>query len=115
MTKRTLTALAGVALLIPGLAFAEVQVINGEAGMIFKDEASTVTREEVRAAIGSPIDARGHWQLSGGEAVWKHNDTRYVFEGGVLVHASDCPVLATLNTPAFKGAPGAPLPVYSGA
>lgn len=115
MTKRTLTAVAGAALLIPALAFAEVQVINGEAGMIFKDEPSTITREQVRAAINAPSDARGHWRLSGGEAVWTHNDARYVFDGGVLVHASDCPVLATLNTPRFKGGAGTPLPVYGGA
>jgi hypothetical protein len=115
MTTRTLTAMAGIALLAPTLALAEVQVVNGEAGMIFKDEPSTLTREQVRAAINVRDDVGNHWSYIGGEAGWAHNETRYVFDGGTLIHASDCPVLASMNAPVFQGGPSAPLPVYSGA
>jgi hypothetical protein len=115
MTTRTLTAVAGIALLTPTLALAEVQVVNGEAGMIFKDEPSTLTREQAPAAINVRDDVGSHWSFIGGEAGWTHNGTRYVIDGGRLVHASDCPVLASINAPAFKGGPSAPLPVYSGA
>jgi hypothetical protein len=112
MTKRVLTTVAGVALLVPALAFAEVQVVNGEAGMIFKEPASALTREQVRTAINAPEDVRGHWRFSNGESGWLHIDTRYVLVHGALVHASDCPVLATLGAPAFRGSM---LPVYGGA
>lgn len=115
MTKRSLGAAATIALLVPAVAFAEVQTINGEAGMIFKDESSTVTREQVRAAINAPLDARSHWRITGGEAGWMHSDVQYVFDGVKLVHAVNCPAIATLNMPRFKGGSGAPLPVYSGA
>jgi hypothetical protein len=42
MTKTTLTMAISAALLLPTMAFAQVQVVNGEAGMIFRDAAREV-------------------------------------------------------------------------
>jgi hypothetical protein len=115
MTKKVLSGALGIALLVPAFAFAEVQAVNGEAGMIFKDEPSAVTREQVRAAINAPVNARGHWRFSGGEAGWNHNEARFVFDGGEVAHASDCPIVATLSLPRATGGPSMPLPPYRGA
>jgi hypothetical protein len=115
MTNRVLTAAAGVALLLPAVAFADVQAINGEAGMIFTDPPSTVSREQVRASIGTPVGVRGHWRLTGGEAVWTHNESRFLLQADGFVHASDCPVVAVLTEPAPARSPYPDLPVYRGA
>ncbi len=115
MTKRLMRVAAAAALLMPAFAFAQsqVEVVNGERGMIFKDTPSTVTREQVRAELKS-AKALGdaHWRYVGGEAVWAHNSHVFKFDNGRLVHASDCPYLATLNAP--KAPPGGD-PVYTGA
>lgn len=116
MTNRILTAIAGVAVLVPGLAFAEVEVVNGEAGMIFKDAPSTVTRDQVRAELraGKPI-GDAHFKYVGGEAGWSHEGPthRMAVKNGNLVHASDCPAMASLKAPMPRAVPGDP--VYTGA
>lgn len=116
MTKRILTAAAAAALLVPALAFGEVVVVNGEAGMIFKDAPSTITRDQVRAELKSGKAAGDeHFKYVGGEAGWAHSSPnhRMIVENGRLVHASDCPVMASMNTPQPK-APSGDL-VYTGA
>jgi hypothetical protein len=102
MTKRIFKAAAAAALLVPAIAFAEVTVVNGEAGMIFKDEPSTITREQVRAELkaGKALPEE-HFKWVGGEAGWSHVTPahRMVVQNGNLVHAADCPVMAALNAP----------------
>jgi hypothetical protein len=114
MTNKTLAIALGAALLLPTLAFAEVQVVNGEAGMIFKDAPSTITREQVRAELksGTAIGDQ-HFKFVGGEAGWIHEGPthRMVVQNGNLVHAADCPVMASMNTPKAKGS-NEPLPGY---
>ena len=114
MTNKSLAIAIGAALLVPTFAFAEVQVVNGEAGMIFKDQPSTITRAEVRAQMKSPIPSQSGWLYVGGEAGWTAPSAKFEFDHGQLVHASDCPVLATLNAPKAKGS-NEPLPGYTGA
>jgi hypothetical protein len=117
MTNRILTMAAAAALLVPALAFAEVVVVNGEAGMIFIDPPSTITREQVRAELKSPkANAEAHFTYVGGEAGWIHENPghRMVVRGGELVHAADCPVMASLNAPKTKPAAGSDLG-YTGA
>ena len=107
MTKRLMKAAAAAALLMPAFAFAQsqVEVMNGERGMIFKDTPSTVTREQVRAELKSgKALGDAHWRYVGGQAGWAHNSPVLTFDNGQLVHASDCPYLATLNAP--KAPPG---------
>ena len=102
MTNRIFTAAAAAALLVPALAFAQVEVVNGEAGMIFKDTPSTMTREQVRAELRSaPPAGDAHFAYVGGEAGWAHVNPghRLVAQGGSFVHASDCPVMASLTAP----------------
>jgi hypothetical protein len=109
MTKQILTAAAAAALLVPALAFGEVVVVNGEAGMIFKEAPSTITRDQVRAELMSE-KAIGdeHFKYVGGEAGWAHNSPshRMIVENGRLVHASDCPVMASMSTPKPKATSG---------
>jgi hypothetical protein len=109
MTKRILTAAAAAALLVPALAFGDVVVLNGEAGMIFKDVPSTVTRDQVRAELksGRTIGDE-HFKFVGGEAGWAHTSPshRMIVENGRLVHASDCPVMASMSTPKAKATSG---------
>lgn len=117
MTKRFLTAAAAAALLVPALAFAEVVVVNGEAGMIFKDAPSTLTRDEVRAQLKSgKAIGDAHFKYVGGEAGWIHESPshRMLVENGRLVHASDCPVMASMNAPKTN-ATGSKDLVYTGA
>lgn len=116
MTKRILTAAAAAALLVPAMAFAEVVVVNGEAGMIFKDTPSTITRDQVRAELKSGKTGDVHFKYVGGEAGWSHESPshRMLVENGSLVHASDCPVMASMNTPRPK-ATGSNDLVYTGA
>jgi len=102
MTNKTLKMAIGAALLLPALAFAQVQVVNGEAGMIFRDAPSTVTRAAVLADMKAGNDTKNGWKYVGGEAVWKMETARFVFDKGQLVHASDCYFLASLNTPVLK-------------
>lgn len=104
MTKRILTAAAAAALLVPALAFAEVVVVNGEAGMIFKDTPSTITRDQVRAELNSAKTGDAHFKYVGGEAGWIHEGPshRMIVENGRLVHASDCPVMASMSAPKPK-------------
>lgn len=116
MTNRILTAIAGVAVLVPALAFAEVQVVNGEAGVIFKDAPSTVTRGQVRAELkASKQMGDEHFKYVGGEAGWSHEGPthRMVVKNGNFVHASDCPAMASLKAPIPRAVPGDP--VYTGA
>lgn len=110
MTKKILMAVAGSAMLLPVLAIGQVRVINGEAGIVFEDAPSVVARGQAKAAAGDP-----HWTYIGGESIWRHNDSKYVLDAGTLVHASDCPALATLNKPMSKGDTSTPLPGYTGA
>ena len=104
MTKRILRAAAAAALLVPALAFAEVIVVNGEAGMIFKDTPSTITREQVRAELNSGKNGDTHVKYVGGEAGWAHESPRHrmLVENGKLVHAADCPVMASMSAPRPK-------------
>jgi hypothetical protein len=116
MTKRFLTTAAAAALLVPALAFAEVQVVNGEAGMIFKDAPSTISREQVRSELKSGVNGELHFKYVGGEAGWIHETPshRMTLENGSLVHASDCPVMASLTAP--KNLPTGTAPAfYTGA
>jgi hypothetical protein len=77
--------------------------------MIFKDAPSTVTRDQVRAELkaGTPT-GDAHFKYVGGEAGWIHEGPihRMVVENGHLVHASDCPVMASLNAPKTKAGSG---------
>jgi hypothetical protein len=116
MTKRLFTAAAAAALLVPALAFAEVVVVNGEAGMIFRDAPSTVTRDQVRAELKSVQALDAHFPYVGGEAGWIHESPshRMVVQSGELVHAADCPVMASLHAPRSKPAAGSDLG-YTGA
>ena len=102
MTNKTLKMAIGAALLFPALAFAQVEVSNGEAGMIFRDAPSTITRDAVLADMKAGNDTKNGWKYVGGEAVWLLDNSRFVLENGQLVHASDCYFLASLNTPALK-------------
>jgi opacity protein-like surface antigen len=97
MTKRTLTVAAATALLIPAISFAQAEVVNGERGLVFKDAPSTLTRAEVRAQITAPAAAPGNWTYVGGEAGWVLSSHKYVFDGGQMTHAANCPVLAALG------------------
>lgn len=117
MTNRFLRAAAAAALLVPALAVAQVEVVNGEAGLIFKDAPSTMARDQVRAelktgaTLGDP-----HFKWVGGEAGWAHESPthRMVVQNGNLVHAADCPVMASLKAP--KTAPAGTADVgYTGA
>ena len=117
MTNKTLAIAIGAALLLPTLAFAEVQVVNGEAGMIFKDAPSTVTRDQVRAELRSSTTIGDpHWMYVCGEAGWMHEGLRHkmVVENGVLVHAADCPMMASMSAPKARGS-SEPIPGYTGA
>jgi hypothetical protein len=101
MTK-ILNAAAAAALFVPALAFAEVIVVDGEAGMIFKDEPSHITRAQVIAEMKSGKDVGDvHFRYVGGEAGWIHETPSHRMEaqGSSLVHASDCPVMASLTAP----------------
>jgi alpha-D-ribose 1-methylphosphonate 5-triphosphate synthase subunit PhnG len=109
MTNKTLTMAIGAALLIPTVAFAQVQVSNGEAGMIFKDAPSTVTRAQVLAQTKSGKVVQNGWTYVGGEAGWTLQQAEFVFDNGQLVHAADCPFLASLNVPVSKDPASAPL------
>ncbi len=102
MTNKTLKVAIGAALLLPALAFAQVQVVNGEAGLIFRDAPSAITRDAVVADMNSAKVAQNGWRYVGGQAVWTLETGRFVFDNGRLVHASDCYFLASLNTPALK-------------
>lgn len=106
MTNKVFTAAAAAALLIPAFAFAEVVVVNGEAGMIFKDAPSTVSRDRVRAELKSGQTGDAHFKFIGGEAGWIHQspEHRMVVQEGNLVHASDCPVMASMHAPKTKPA-----------
>lgn len=114
MTNKTIAIAIGAALLLPTLAFAEVQVVNGEAGMIFKDAPSTITRDQVRAQMKAGDSSQTGWQYVGGKVVWVAPSAKFEFDHGQFVHASDCPVLATLNAPKAKVS-NQPLPGYTGA
>ncbi len=101
MTKRLA---ATAALLVPAFAFAQsqVEVVNGERGMIFKDTPSAVTREQVRAeSRAGATSGETHFKYVGGEAGWAYQSPshRMVVRDGNLVHAPDCPVMASINTP----------------
>ena len=114
MTNKSLAVAVGAALLVPTLAFAEVEVVNGERGMIFKDTPSTITRDQVRAELkSSAAIGDEHFKYVGGEAGWAHvfPTHRMVVQNGALVHAADCPVMASLNTPKPR-ITNEPLPVY---
>lgn len=114
MTNKTLVIAIGAALLLPAFAFAEVQVVNGEAGMIFKDAPSTITRDQVRAELkSSATSGDQHWKYVGGEAGWIYEGLshRMVVQEGRLVHAPDCPVMASLKAPKARGS-SEPLPGY---
>lgn len=94
---RSLTiALAG-ALTLPGFALAEQPVHNtiGEAGIVFHDPPSVLTRQQVQAAEreaqGNTLGADG-WRYVGGEAGWVRESHRMTFQDGRLVHARDCPL-----------------------
>lgn len=106
MTNRIFTAAAVAALLVPAITFAEVVVVNGEAGMIFKDAPSAITRDQVRAELKSGQTEGVHFRFVGGEAGWIHESPshRMLMQNGALVHASDCPVMASLNVPKTKPA-----------
>lgn len=106
MMKRIFTAAAAAALLMPALGFAEVVVVNGEAGMVFKDTPSTITRDQVRAELKSGRTGEAHFKLIGGEAGWIHESPihRMVVQNGTLVHATDCPVMASINAPKTRPA-----------
>ena len=117
MTNRTLAIAIGAALLLPTLAFAEVQVVNGEAGMIFKDAPSTITRDQVRADLkANTAIGDQHFKYVGGEAGWIHESPthRMMVQDGRLVHAADCPAMASMNAPSAKGS-NELLPGYTGA
>jgi hypothetical protein len=67
MTNKTLKMAIGAALLFPALAFAQVQVVNGEAGMNFRDAPSTVTRAAVLADMKAGNDTRTDGSMSVGK------------------------------------------------
>lgn len=116
MNKRFFKTAAAFSLLVPALALAEVVVVNGEAGLIFKDAPSTITRDQVRSELNAGKDAGyEHYRYVGGEAGWIHESPshRMVVRNGSLVHASDCPVMTSQMAP--KNRSGTPDPVYSGA
>ena len=89
-------ALAG-ALMLPVFAMAEqpVRVTIGEGSLIFPDPVSTLTRDEVRAALResqrNPLGADG-WRRVDGEAGWILESHRIRFDNGRLAHAQDCPL-----------------------
>ena len=86
--QRLAIALAG-ALMLPALAIAEAP------GPVFPDPVSTLTREEVRAAMResqrNPLAADG-WRRVDGEAGWILESHRIRFDNGRLAHAQDCPL-----------------------
>jgi hypothetical protein len=117
-TTKVLTTLLGAALVAPTLVLASdfSQVVNGEAGVIFKDAPSTITREQVRAEMAAnktPTD--GAWKFVGGEAGWINNAPHYVFNGGMMAHASDCPMVTAAAAPRPAERSSEPLPGYTGA
>lgn len=102
MTNGFLRAAAAAALLVPALAAAQVEVVNGEAGVIFKDAPSMITRDQVRGELkAGATQSDPHFKWVGGEAGWAHESPshRLVLQSGKLVHAADCPVMASLNAP----------------
>jgi hypothetical protein len=115
MTKRLMKVAATAALLLPVFAFAQgVVVVNGERGIIFNDTPSTVTRAQVRDEMKAPSVAAGGAVYVGGEAGWALAASKYEFNGGHMVHASDCPMTASMNAPKAKGSSDVS-PVYTGA
>jgi len=103
-------ALAG-ALALPGIALAEQPVHNviGEAGIVFHDPPSVLTRQQVQDArreTQSNTLAADGWRYVGGEAGWIRESHRMTFQNGRLVHARDCPLApqdaaraSTISTP----------------
>jgi hypothetical protein len=107
MTNTIFKAAAAAALLVPALAFGEVAVVNGEAGLIFKDAQSTITRDQIRSELKAGVPSGdSHFNYVGGEAGWAHEEHRLVMQTGNLVHASDCPVMASLSAPTVPAGPG---------
>jgi hypothetical protein len=103
MTTR-LIKVAAAAVLLPAFVFAQsqVEVVNGERGMIFKDTPSTLTRAQVRAELNAGASSgETHFKYVGGEAGWAHESPshRMVVRDGKLAHAADCPVMASINAP----------------
>lgn len=115
--NRILMAAVSALLLTPALAMAdEIEVVNGEAGIIFHDSPSTVTRDQVRAELRSSTTvAADGWTYVGGEAVWAAPQSRLVVQDGQLVHASDCPFSVATNTGSSRSAAPLPNPIYTGA
>ena len=69
MTKRILAAAAAAALIVPAIAFAQVEVTLGERAIEFRDAPSTLTRDQVRAEMKAARSATGTpWKYVGGEA-----------------------------------------------
>lgn len=82
--------------MLPAFAIAKqpVRVVIGEAGLVFADPVSTLTREPVRAAAPeSQRDtlAADGWRFAGGDAGWVRESHRIGFDNGRLAHAQDCP------------------------
>lgn len=117
-TMRVLSTLLGATLVAPTLVLASdfSQVVNGAAGVIFRDAPSTITREEVRAELAAnKTSTDGVWKFAGGEAGWVNNGPRYVFDGGMMAHASDCPMRTAAVAPRPTERLSDPLPGYTGA
>src|SRR5512134_47383 len=100
-TRNLMTAVIGGLLLAPTLALAAdfYEVVNGEKGIVFKDAPSTVTRDQVRAEMKSGNATASRWLHVGGESGWTLAPPIFVLEGGKLVHAADCPLLASAAAP----------------
>jgi len=117
MTTRKLSlALAVGALVVSASAFGQQVVITGR-GHVFIDPPSTLTRAQVQAEARNQIGEVGPdgWRLVAGEPGWKPVGASYVFVGGKLAHAEECPLKYTLAQ-APAGGKGAPLPEsYRGA
>lgn len=102
----------GAAMLAPALAMASgYKIANGEAGIIFLDTPGAGTTVQARAESPSKAVSSG-WQYVGGEAGWTLDQAMFVFTNGKLLHASDCPLLATSVA---RPRATEPTPFYSGA
>lgn len=124
MTKTILAAMLGAALLAPAIASAQAandgfKYVGGEAGWAYvgaprSDGVKATGASKQAGSVGALND---DFKYVGGEAGWAFESrSKLVWDDGKLVHAADCPALASLNAPRETRDLNAPLPPeYAGA
>jgi hypothetical protein len=118
---KTLAVMVGAVLLAPAIASAQAtnvgfKYVGGEAGWAYVGASAQGDGAKARVET-QPTASNDGFKYVGGEAGWAYESrSKIVWENGRLVHAADCPVLASLNAPREKVQGNAPLPPeYAGA